>query len=305
MVSSPASWPSYLEAHRTGLLARRAEAATARLARCDLCPRACGVDRTRGERGVCGAGAAAEVASWGPHFGEEPPLVGRLGSGTIFLAHCGLRCCFCQNHDISFAGADALSPGEIALLMLRLQGLGCHNINFVTPTHYLPQLLAAVDVAAGRGLEVPLVWNCGGYEDAGALALLDGIVDIYMPDVKFADEAPARRFCGAPDYFDAARRAVREMHRQVGDLEIGTDGTACRGLLVRHLVLPGGLAGTEAVMTFLGGEISRDTWVNVMDQYHPCHRAVQHPEIARRITPAEYAAAVAAARRAGLHRGIL
>jgi putative pyruvate formate lyase activating enzyme len=299
------SWPCYLEAHRTGLLARRAEEAVRRLARCDLCPRACGVDRIGGERGVCGAGAAVEVASWGPHFGEEPPLVGRHGSGTIFLAHCGLRCCFCQNADISFGGADALSAGELALVMLRLQALGCHNVNFVTPTHYLPQILAAVDSAAGRGLEIPLVWNCGGYEDAAALELLEGVVDIYMPDVKFADAATARRFCGAPDYFEVARRAVREMHRQVGDLEIGAPGTARRGLLVRHLVLPDGLAGTEAVMAFLAGEISRDTWVNVMDQYRPCHRAREFPELARRIAPAERAAAVATARRAGLHRGIL
>jgi putative pyruvate formate lyase activating enzyme len=299
------SWPSFLEAHRTGLLARRAGEAARRLARCDLCPRACGVDRTAGERGVCGAGAGLEVASWGPHFGEEPPLVGRHGSGTIFLAHCSLRCCFCQNADISFGGADEMSADEMAQVMLRLQSLGCHNVNFVTPTHYLPQILAAVDAAAEGGLEIPLVWNCGGYEDTAALALLEGIVDIYMPDVKFADAAPARRFCGAADYFDAARRAVREMHRQVGDLEIGADGTARRGLLVRHLVLPGGLAGTEAVMAFLAGEISRETWVNVMDQYRPCHRAREFPELSRRITPAEHAAAGAAARRAGLHRGIL
>ncbi len=299
------SWPSFLEAQRTGLLAQRVQEAAARLAHCDLCPRACGVDRTAGERGVCGAGAAAEVASWGPHFGEEPPLVGRRGSGTVFFAHCGLRCCFCQNHEISFGGADALSAGELALVMLRLQALGCHNVNFVTPTHYLPQILAAVEAAAARGLEIPLVWNCGGYEAPGALALLEGIVDVYMPDVKFADAAPARRFCGAPDYFDAARGAVREMHRQVGDLEIGPEGTARRGLLVRHLVLPGGLAGTERVAAFLADEISRETWVNVMDQYRPCHRAREFPELARRVTPAEHAAAVAAARRAGLHRGLL
>ena len=299
---SPAA---YIEAHRTGALARRAAEASARLAACDLCPRECGVDRLGEGRGVCGAGDTAEVASWGPHFGEEPPLVGRHGSGTIFLAHCGLRCCFCQNHDISFGSGTPLTAAQLAGIMLELQRTGCRNVNFVTPTHYLPQILQAVDVAAGRGLELPLGWNCGGYESVAALRLLDGIVDIHMPDIKFSAPGPARRFCGAPDYFERAKEAVREMHRQVGDLEIGPDGVARRGLLVRHLVLPDGLAGTEAVMRFLAEEVSRETWVNVMDQYRPCHEARRFPELARRITAEEWAAAAAAARAAGLHRGIL
>ena len=300
-----ASGASLREAHRTGLLARRAREAGTLLERCDLCPRACGVDRCAGERGACGAGAIAEVASAGPHFGEEPPLVGRLGSGTIFFAHCGLRCLFCQNHDISFGSGQPVGAEGLAAIMLHLQREGCHNVNLVTPTHYLPQILAAVDVAAAGGLEIPLVWNCGGYESVAALALLDGIVDIYMPDFKFAEPGPARRLCGAPDYFDVARAAVREMHRQVGDLELGPDGTARRGLLVRHLVLPGGEAGTERVVAFLADEVSRETWVNVMDQYRPCHRAREFPPLDRRITGGEYEAARAAARRAGLHRGIL
>jgi len=296
---------AYLGMHRSGALAARAREAAERLRRCDLCPRACGVDRTAGERGVCGGGALAEVASAGPHFGEEPPLVGRHGSGTVFLARCGLRCVFCQNHDISFGAGEPVDARGLAAAMLALQRGMCHNVNLVTPTHYLPQILAAVDLAAAAGLAVPLVWNCGGYESVAALRLLDGVVDIYMPDVKFSAAGPARRSCGAPDYFDRAREALREMHRQVGDLEIARDGTARRGLLVRHLVLPGGEAGTEGVMRFLAGELSRETWVNVMDQYRPCHRAATHPAIARRVTRAEHAAAVAAARRAGLHRGIL
>lgn len=296
---------SYREAHRSGRLAKVAREAEARLRECDLCPRACGVDRLAGELGVCGAGAAAEVASAGPHFGEEAPLVGRFGSGTVFFAHCSLRCAFCQNHDISFGTGHPVAAEGLAAIMLHLQREGCHNVNLVTPTHYLPQILAATEMAAAGGLEVPLVWNCGGYESVAALRLLEGIVDIYMPDIKFADAGPARRLCGAPEYFDVARAAVREMHRQVGDLEFGPDGTARRGLLVRHLVLPGGEAGTERIMAFLAAEISSETWVNVMDQYRPCHRARDFPPLDRRITRGECDAARDAARRVGLHRGIL
>jgi putative pyruvate formate lyase activating enzyme len=294
----------YVEAHRTGLLAEKAAEARSRLRGCDLCPRQCGADRLADEKGDCGGGALAEVSSAGPHYGEEPPLVGREGSGTIFLTHCSLRCVFCQNYDISHLGKGReVEAEEMARIMVELQLRGCHNINFVTPTHYLAQILEALDVAADLGLRVPVVWNCGGYEKVDALLLLEGIVDIYMPDIKFAGSAPAETFCNAPDYWNRAREAVKEMHRQVGDLQISPDGLAERGLLVRHLVLPGSLAGTEEVAAFLAREISRETYVNVMDQYRPCYRAREYPGISRRITSEEYEAALDAVRREGLHRG--
>jgi putative pyruvate formate lyase activating enzyme len=294
----------YIEAHRTGLLAERVAEAMARLGKCDLCPRECGVDRLAGERGYCGSGATAEISSAGPHYGEEPPLVGRGGSGTIFLTHCGLRCVFCQNDDISHEGRGReIDAEELAGVMVELQRHCCHNINFVTPSHYLPQILEALDLAVPLGLELPLVWNCGGYEKVDALRLLDGIVDIYMPDVKFSGAGPAGRYCDAPDYWERARSALREMHRQVGDLDVGSGGLARRGLLVRHLVLPGSQAGTEEVAAFLAQEISTGTYVNVMDQYRPCCRAGEFPEIARPVTPAEYETAIHLARGQGLHRG--
>lgn len=294
----------YIEAHRTGLLTERVAEAMARLEKCDLCPRECGVDRLTGERGYCGGGAVAEISSAGPHYGEEPPLVGRGGSGTIFLTHCGLRCVFCQNDDISHDGRGReVDAEELARVMVELQRHGSHNINLVTPTHYLPQILDALDLAAGLGLELPLVWNCGGYEKVGALSLLDGIVDIYMPDVKFSGAGPAGRYCDAPDYWERARSTLREMHRQVGDLAVDSEGLARRGLLVRHLVLPGSQAGTEEVAAFLAQEISTETYVNVMDQYRPCCRAREFPEIARPVTPAEYEEALRSVRGQGLHRG--
>jgi putative pyruvate formate lyase activating enzyme len=289
-----------------GLLAERVEEARARLEACDLCPRGCGANRLAGERGACGGGAAAAVSSAGPHYGEEPPLVGRGGSGTIFFTHCGLRCVFCQNCDISHLGEGReVTAPELAAAMLELQRHGCHNINFVTPTHYLPQILEAVGIAAGMGLGVPLVWNCGGYESVEALVLLEGVVDMYMPDVKFGKAGRAERYCDAPDYFERAQEAVREMHRQAGDLVIGPEGLARRGLLVRHLVLPASAAGTEEVVRFLAEDVSRDTYVNIMDQYRPCFRAGEFPEISRRVRAEEFTAAAEAARKTGLHRGFL
>ncbi|MGQ9523470.1 MAG: radical SAM protein [Armatimonadota bacterium] len=233
--------------------------------------------------------------------------MGTHGSGTIFLANCNLRCIFCQNYDISHGGRGvSVTPKELAGMMLALQRIGCHNINFVTPTHYMPQILAAIDVAVQNGLSVPIVWNCGGYESLEALRLLDGVVDIYMPDVKYDSGDVAARLSGVPSsgpasYPEAVRAAVREMHRQVGDLVLDQRGIAVRGLLVRHLVLPNGLAGTAGVMRFLA-ELSRNTYVNVMDQYRPCFRAGDVPEIARRLTPDEYQEAMELARQAGLHR---
>lgn len=296
------TWPSYLALHESGELARRAREARRRLSPCTICPRMCGADRLGGEEGYCGGGELARVCSASPHFGEERPLVGTGGSGTIFLSGCNLGCIFCQNYEIShLRQGTEVTPLELANLMVRLQKLGCHNINFVTPTHYVPQILAALGPAIERGLSVPLVYNCGGYDSVTTLRLLDGVFDIYMPDAKYADPDVAERLSGARDYPQVMRAALAEMHRQVGDLEIGADGLARRGLLVRHLVLPEGLAGTSEVMAFLA-TLSRDTYVNVMAQYRPCYRAAECPELGRRLTAAEYQEAVETALAAGLHR---
>jgi putative pyruvate formate lyase activating enzyme len=285
----------------------RIDAAFALLESCTLCPRRCGSRRLAGEKGACGAGADLLLSSAAPHFGEERELVMRGGSGTIFLAGCNLGCLFCQNHDISHivgegAGVRAVTAGETADVMLSLQAIGCHNINFVTPTHFTPQIMEAIASARRRGLTLPVVYNCGGYESVETLELLEGFVQIYMPDLKFTDPAVADQLAGAPDYPARVREAIREMHHQVGDLENDRGGAARRGLLVRHLVMPGGLAGTAEAMRFLAEEISPNTRVNIMDQYRPCFRATEVPGLARRATGVEYAEAVAAARRAGLLR---
>ncbi|MBC7288637.1 MAG: radical SAM protein [Armatimonadetes bacterium] len=295
------TWPAYLALAASGELAERVRQAIEALSECRLCARSCGADRAGGELGYCRTGRRAPVASYGPHFGEERPLVGIGGSGTIFFANCNLRCIFCQNYDISLLGhGQEVAPQELAAMMLSLQRRGCHNINFVTPTHVLPQILEALEIAVHQGLRLPIVWNCGGYESVEALRLLDGIVDIYMPDFKYGDARWAAELSSAPDYPEVAEKALREMHRQVGDLQI-VDGLARRGLLVRHLVMPGNVAATENVMRILA-DISRDTYVNVMAQYRPCYKAVGHPVIGRRITSAEFRAAVQAALAAGLHR---
>jgi putative pyruvate formate lyase activating enzyme len=295
--------PAYLALHRSGELARRAVAAVAMMSPCRLCPRECGAARDAGELGTCGIGRRARVASAGPHFGEERPLVGSRGSGTIFFAGCNLRCTFCQNWDISHTDAgDEVEPEELAAAMLRLQAIGCHNVNLVTPTHVTGPILEALDLAVEAGLRAPLVWNCGGYESVETLQLLDGVVDVYMPDFKFWSATWADRFCAAPDYRRRAVAALREMHRQVGDLVIGGDGLARRGLLVRHLVMPNDIAGTAEVCTFLASELSPTTYLNVMDQYRPCGASGDDPAIARPITAAEYGAAIGAAHSAGLQR---
>lgn len=266
----------------------RADRLLASLASCELCPRRCRVNRLAGETGFCGIGAEAIVASAGHHFGEEDVLVGRGGSGTIFLAGCNLGCIYCQNFDISHGreGRPA-SPAEIARMMLRLERMGCHNINFVTPTHVTPQLMQAILIAREGGLRIPIVYNCGGYEALETLQALDGFVEIYMPDAKYADSGPAAELSAAPDYPEANRTALREMHRQVGDLAI-EGGIATRGLLVRHLVLPNGLAGSRAVLDFLAREISPNTYVNVMAQYRPCYRAAECPGVNRYPTREEF-----------------
>jgi putative pyruvate formate lyase activating enzyme len=294
--------PAYLTL-APGELRARAEAGRDILGHCVLCPRACAADRLEGELGECEVGAKAMVASFHPHFGEEDPLVGWGGSGTVFFTSCSLRCVFCQNFEISHGmEGREVSAGDLAAMMLRLQALGCHNINWVTPTHQVPQILEALVLAAGAGLRLPIVYNSGGYEAVATLRLLGGIVDIYMPDFKFADPEPAAAYLDAPDYPEVAKAALREMHRQVGDLVLDENGIARRGLLVRHLVMPAGLAGTRAVMRFLAREVSRDTYVNLMDQYRPCGLAHRYPEIARPITAAEYHEAVAAARAEGIRR---
>ena len=295
--------PTYLKLHRSGELRARVQEAYRRLEECTLCPRQCRVNRREGETGACRTGEEAIVASYNPHFGEESPLVGHHGSGTIFFSWCNLRCRFCQNYDISQLGSgQPVEPEELATMMLQLQGLGCHNINLVSPTHVVPQILAGLYIAAEAGLHIPLVYNTGGYDALDTLALLDGIVDIYMPDMKYADADIARRYSGIVDYPDHNQAAVKEMHRQVGDLVLDRDGIALRGLLVRHLVLPEGLAGTEEIVHFLAEEISTNTYLNIMDQYRPCHEAHTLPPLNRRITRAEYDAAVQAAQVAGLSR---
>jgi putative pyruvate formate lyase activating enzyme len=294
---------AYLETQRRGLIQERIEKALALLQSCTLCPRFCRVSRLEGEKGTCRAGRLPEVSSYSPHFGEERPLVGLHGSGTIFLTHCNLRCRFCQNYSISHLGeGHEVSSERLARMMLELQRLGCHNINFVTPTHYVPQILEALPAAIQKGLHVPLVYNSSGYDSVTTLKLLDGVFDIYMPDIKFAGSAPAEEYCRAADYPEVARQAIKEMHRQVGDLVLDERGIARRGLLVRHLVLPDGLAGTSEVIRFLADEVSPDTYLNIMDQYYPCGDISPRSPLGRRINAAEYEDALGAARQAGLTR---
>jgi putative pyruvate formate lyase activating enzyme len=294
--------PAYLALLRSGELKRRVAEAYARLEACDICARECGVNRRESAEGAgCRTGERAVVSSAGPHFGEEDPLVGSGGSGTIFFSWCNLRCQFCQNAEISQLGhGHEVEPEDLARMMLSLQSQGCHNINFVSPSHVVPQILAGLLIAAEAGLRLPLVYNTGGYDSLRTLALLDGVVDIYMPDMKYADADAARRYSKIANYPAVNQAAVREMHRQVGDLATDERGVAQRGLLVRHLVLPEGLAGTAEVVRFLCDEISPDTYINVMAQYRPCYRAHELPPLNRRPTNEEYAGAVRLAQQAGL-----
>ncbi len=299
--------PSYLEALASGELARRVERGLDELRSCRVCPRDCDVDRVSGERGICKTGRDAVISSAFPHLGEENCLRGSRGSGTIFLCHCNLRCVFCQNMEISWRGeGNELEASEIATLALRLQDMGCHNINFVTPEHAVPQVLEAIYEAAQRGLRIPIVYNTSAYDAMSSLQLLDGIVDIYMPDFKVWDPEVARRLLFAEDYPEVARVAIREMFRQVGDLILDEEGLAQRGLLVRHLVMPDSLSGTREIMRFLAREISTGTFVNIMDQYRPAGRVLERPdrhlEIGRRVTRDEVRKAFEMAREEGLHR---
>ncbi|MBW6466258.1 MAG: radical SAM protein [Brevefilum sp.] len=294
---------SYLSLLASGELAIRIQAAYARLESCDICPLRCGVNRLQGDLGVCKTGVLAQVSSYGPHPGEERPLSGWRGSGTIFFARCNLRCAYCQNADISqLSSGQEVSPAELAGLMLELQGKGCHNINLVSPSHVLPQILAALELAAQGGLTLPLVYNTGGYDSLETLTLLDGVVDIYMPDMKYDDAEVALKYSKVRDYPQVNQAAVLEMQRQVGDLMLDEDGIARRGLLVRHLVLPGGLAGSDSVFKFLAEEVSKNVYLNIMAQYRPAFNAWDYPELNRRIRSEEYRAAIALAKRYGLMR---
>jgi len=293
----------YLRLHKQGTLADRIAGARERLAPCRVCPHQCKVDRLADEKGICRTGARAMVSSYAPHFGEESPLVGSGGSGTIFLTHCNLLCVFCQNYEISHLGQGVeTDAGQLAAMMVSLQRQGCHNINFVTPSHVVPQILAALPKAVEKGLTVPLVYNSSGYDSVATLQLLDGVFDIYMPDFKFWTPESGARFAKAPDYPEVARRAIMEMHHQVGDLVMDKDGVAVKGLLVRHLVMPGGLGETREIVRFLAREVSAATYVNVMDQYRPCGTAHQYPPIDRRLTHDEFQEALKLAEEAGLQR---
>jgi putative pyruvate formate lyase activating enzyme len=275
---------SYATLARRGELAARAARLDGMLADCAACPRECRVDR-RNELGDCATGAAAVVASWGPHHGEEPVISARRGSGTVFLANCNLRCVFCQNHDISQRPRDfigrAIADEELAAVFLELQDRGCHNLNWVSPSHQVPQLVRALEIAARRGLQLPVVYNTNGYDSIETLRLLDGVVDIFMPDLKYADPDAGCRLSGVDDYPQRARAALAEMYRQVGDAwELGPEGELRRGLLVRLLVLPGGLAGVEASLAWIAGELSPKVAVSLLAQYRPAHRVPRAPELA-------------------------
>jgi len=305
--------PGYIKLYRSGELDRRIELLYDLLKSCSLCPRECKKNRLKGEKGYCRMGKELAVSSIHPHFGEEPELVGNRmlsilggggGSGTIFFAGCNLLCVYCQNWEIShLRQGEKLSPAELARGMIYLQNRGCHNINLVTPTHFVPQIVESLKLAIEKGLSIPLVYNCGGYEKVETLKLLEGIIDIYMPDIKYSDPEVARKYSGAPDYFEQCKKAVKEMYRQVGDLKVNDKGIAYRGLLIRHLVLPNNLAGSEKILKFIAGELSTDTYVNIMDQYRPQYKASNYRELNRHLSFSEYTKVINLAQNLGLYRG--
>ncbi len=297
--------PAYLRLYESGELERRVGRAVEALKSCEVCPRDCGVDRLADKFAVCKTGRYAVVSSYFAHFGEEDCLRGSKGSGTIFFSGCNLRCVFCQNFDISWQLRGTPAPPEkLAAMMLELQAEGCHNINFVTPEHVVPQIIEALPLAIEGGLRLPLVYNTSAYDSMESLELMDGVVDIYMPDFKYWDSEMARKYSKAPDYPEAARRAIKEMHRQVGELVTDEEGLAVRGLMIRHLVMPEQIAGTREVMRWIAQELSPHTYVNVMAQYYPAGKVSrqEYPEINRRLTSPEYEAALDEAGRAGLKR---
>jgi len=285
-------------------LTERKDNLLCRLSDCDICPRNCHVNRQKGERGICSTGRHAQVSSYNLHFGEEPPISGFRGSGTIFFTHCNLKCCFCQNYPISQLGhGREVSSPELAEIMLRLQEKGAHNINFVTPTHVIPQIIEALEIARERGFCLPLVYNSGGYDKVETLKLMEGIIDIYMPDAKYYDEKKSEKYSSAPDYFRVNQEALLEMHRQVGELVLNKEGIATRGLLIRHLVLPENISSSREILEFISKRISPETYLSIMAQYHPAHTAVKYHELNRRITRKEYQQVLDWADEFGLHQG--
>ena len=295
--------PAYIETFKKGFLAPKIQQAREIIKCCTLCPRQCKVDRTSGETGVCKTGERAYVSSFNAHFGEEDPLVGTYGSGTIFFTHCNLMCIFCQNYDISHLGqGEEISDEQLADIMLWLQNKRCHNINFVTPSHVVPQILSALAVAVPKGLSLPLVYNTGGYDSVDTLKLLDGVFDIYMPDFKFWDPAIAKATCNAENYPEVAQQALLEMHRQTGDLVMDDTGIAQRGILLRHLVLPSGLSGTREIMRFIARRVSKNTYVNIMPQYRPCGRAGEIKALSVHPSNTDFETALQAAEEEGIKR---
>jgi putative pyruvate formate lyase activating enzyme len=293
----------YLELYRGGKLRERVDRALSLLEKCSLCPWSCGVNRLAGDIGKCRTSRQGIVSSYGAHIGEEAPLVGKYGSGTVFFTNCNLECLFCQDYSISQLGeGQKVNKEELACIMLSLQSEGCHNINLVSPTHVVPQILEAVELAVESGLHVPLVYNSGGYDSVETLKILDGVVDVYMPDMKYDDEETGRELSGIGNYPDVNKAAVKEMYRQTGDLRVNKEGVAQSGLLIRHLVLPHGLAGTKGIVRFLSKEISHNTYVNIMAQCRPCYKALQIPGLERRISPIEFREALSFAREVGLSR---
>ncbi|MBU0469010.1 MAG: radical SAM protein [Candidatus Omnitrophica bacterium] len=295
--------PSYLKLHESGELKKRGEELWQMMKKCNICPRKCGAKRLKGEEGFCHASSTLEISSFNPHFGEEKPLVGTGGSGTIFLTNCSLRCVFCINSHISHLGEGRESSvDDMAAMMINLQEKGCHNINFVTPTHYLPHILLAVDKAAEKGLSLPLVYNTCGWENMEALKLLDGIIDIYLPDFKYSDRAMSSKYsAGASSYPKVVKKALIEMNRQVGAAKPDSDGLIRRGLMIRHLVMPNNVGGTQEIVEWIADNLGKDTYLNIMSQYQPFYKAKDNPDINRRITAKEYALAVKWAKDVGLN----
>lgn len=298
------SYPSYIDLYRNGELENRAKRALELLKRCVVCPRGCRVNRLDNEIGECRVGRFAVVSSFGPHFGEEPPLVGKYGSGTVFFSGCNLHCVFCQNYEISqLMEGKEVHPLTLAEIFLEVQRMGCHNLNLVSPTHVVPQILEALLIAIPKGLRLPIVYNSGGYDSLLILKLLEGIVDIYMPDMKYSDSSKGKKYSDVESYFEVSKRVLKEMHRQVGDLVI-EKGIAKRGVLIRHLVLPNRIAGSFETLNFIASEISLNSYINIMDQYRPCYKAYSYSELSRRITREEYDEVVEYAKRLGFKRGI-
>jgi len=296
-------YPAYQRNLSTTELSNRVNLALDKLAMCNICPLNCGVNRLEDKHGVCLTGRDAQISSFGPHYGEEKPLSGWRGSGTIFFSRCNLHCVFCQNADISQKGfGKEVTAEELAEIMLELQRMGCHNINLVSPSHVVPQILESVFLASQRGLNLPIVYNCGGYDSVETLRLLDGVIDIYMPDMKYAEEKIAKKYSRVPNYPMTNQAAILEMYRQVGDLVMDENGIAVKGLLVRHLIMPDGIAGTENVIQFLVEKVSRNVYINLMDQYWPAYQANRYPEINRKVIQSEMKKAIDIARKMNLQR---